>query len=245
MSGFGGCMGNIYVFYVDGWRARAWIGFEWIRFWRVHLSTRARGRVDAVGSTMRDGREKRPRDDAEAADARARKKEAKRAKKEAKRAKKDGGGGGDGDAGRDEDVRAPTTPMKRTPSVEDFRKEHAISIANACAKTKDLEPYTTFEEATARRRSRERAPRRKGTRTRRRFRREAWPILLKGRMWWRWRRLGRGRRGLFVARRQRVATARVARSGDAVGGWTVATRGGDADGDRVGADAGVGDTDSR
>ena len=127
---------------------------------------------------MRDGREKRPRDDAEAADARARKKEAKRAKKEAKRAKKGGGGGGD--ARRDEDVRAPTTPMKRTPSVEDFRKEHAISIANACAKTKDLEPYTTFEEATAFPKSLRNALKAQGYANPTPIQAEAWPILLKG-----------------------------------------------------------------
>ena len=129
-----------------------------------------------------DGREKRRRDDDEA-EARRRKKEAKRAKKEAKRAKKGGGGGGDedgGDARRDEDVRAPTTPMKRTPSVEDFRKEHAISIANACAKTKDLEPYTTFEEATAFPKSLRNALKAQGYANPTPIQAEAWPILLKG-----------------------------------------------------------------
>lgn len=44
MSGFGGCMGNIYVFYVDGWIGPAWIGFEWIRFARAFVDARARTR---------------------------------------------------------------------------------------------------------------------------------------------------------------------------------------------------------
>ena len=155
------------------------IGFDWM----IRASRRrARESVDAMGSTTTDGRDKRKRDDAHA-DARARKKEAKRAKKEAKRAKKGGGGGGDddgADARRDEDVRAPTTPMKRTPSVEDFRKEHAISIANACAKTKDLEPYTTFEEATAFPKSLRNALKAQGYANPTPIQAEAWPILLKG-----------------------------------------------------------------
>ena len=159
-------------------RARV-IRFDWNAIHsRVQSSTRAKTFAwTAVGSTTMGGREKRPRDDAEM-EARRRKKEAKRAKKEAKRATKGGGGGGD--ARRDEDVRAPTTPMKRTPSVEDFRKEHAISIANACAKTKDLEPYTTFEEATAFPKSLRNALKAQGYANPTPIQAEAWPILLKG-----------------------------------------------------------------
>ena len=97
-----------------------------------------------------DGREKRRRDDDEA-EARRRKKEAKRAKKEAKRAKKGGGGGGDedgGDARRDEDVRADDADETNAERGR-FSKGRRHLIANACAKTKDLELYTTFEEARA------------------------------------------------------------------------------------------------
>jgi len=151
--------------------------------------TRTRA-TPAMGSTTTTTtktkkKEKRARDVADAdadADARAKRKEAKRAKKEAKRAKTGGGATDDDavDARRDDDVRAPTTPMNRTPSVEDFRKEHAISIKNACAKTKDLEPYTTFEEATAFPKTLRNALKAQGYANPTPIQAEAWPILLKG-----------------------------------------------------------------
>ena len=77
-------------------------------------------------------------------------------------------------------IEAPKTPtLKRIASKEDFRREHAIEIRNACERTRDLEPFTTFDEAAFPKPLRA-ALKAQGYDAPTPIQAEAWPILLKG-----------------------------------------------------------------
>ncbi|OUS45500.1 P-loop containing nucleoside triphosphate hydrolase protein [Ostreococcus tauri] len=120
-----------------------------------------------------DAAKKRARAD-ETPEARARRKAAKRAKKDAEERRRD--------VERDASpsIEAPPTPtLKRVASKEDFRKEHQISIKNACERTRDLEPYVTFDDAKFPAALRK-ALKAQGYDAPTPIQAEAWPILLKG-----------------------------------------------------------------
>ena len=140
-----------------------------------------------MGTTKED-RKRKASSDAEPgseAERKAARKAEKKARKEAKREKKDkekkSGGGSASDS-----IDAPETPKKggggavrKVPSVEDFRKEHSISIKNACDKVKDLEPFMEFEDASFPKPLRT-ALKAQGYASPTPIQAEAWPILLKG-----------------------------------------------------------------
>ena len=138
---------------------------------RVRARARARA-TDVMGAKRSADRE------LETADERAARKAAKRAKKEAKEARK--AAADDGSRSRDASVEAPPTPaLRRVPSKEDFRAEHQISIRNACERTRDLEPFVTFEDAQFPAALRK-ALKAQGYEAPTPIQAEAWPILLKG-----------------------------------------------------------------
>ena len=108
---------------------------------------------------------------------------ARRAAKKAKKAKKATSAATDARAktgSESASIEAPKTPtLKRIASKEDFRREHAIEIRNACERTRDLEPFTTFDEAAFPKPLRA-ALKAQGYDAPTPIQAEAWPILLKG-----------------------------------------------------------------
>ena len=163
---------------VDGARAAA----------AARRFARARPRARADGARRRRRRRARTRRERDAkarrgaarrrrTRTRARRRAAKQARREAKKATRATTREGETTSAS---IEAPKTPtLRRIASEEDFRREHAIEIRNACERTRDLEPFTTFDEAAFPKPLRA-ALKAQGYDAPTPIQAEAWPILLKG-----------------------------------------------------------------